>query len=295
MRIKQIFQGPAPLPSRKVEHVPIRMSRRDFIQHALISSAMLTATKNMASTRVSDMDVPTPENLMSTALVQANHPRIIALAKEITNNAETERKRAILLHNWVRDQIRFGIPREFYEASATQILDAKVGYCNSKASLFNALLRASTIPSRIRMMDLSAQVLHGLFDPGTSYVDHALTEVFLDGRWLKVDSYVVDRPLVIAATKKLAATKGKAGFGIHADGQSDWDGRSDNFIQYMNNESIRDYVLKDHGLFIDVAEFYRKAENPRNRKTFFSGLGIQLGYSTVNKQIEKIRTADNAQ
>lgn len=272
----------------------MRVSRRSFMQYTLISSAMLAATNIMASTRVNSMDVPTPENLMPTPLIQANHPRIIALAKEITNNAETERKRAILLHNWVRDQILFGIPREFYEASATQTLDAKVGYCNSKASLFSALLRASAIPSRIRMMDLSAQVLNGLFDPGTTYVDHALTEVFLDGRWVKVDSYVVDKPLVLAVTKKLAATKGKAGFGIHADGQFEWDGRSDNFIQYMNNDSIRDYVFKDHGLFIDVADFYSRADNPRNRKTFFSGLGIQLGHSAVNKQIEKIRAAGNA-
>ena len=44
------------------------------------------------------------------------------------------------------------------------------------------------ISTRIRMMDLSAQVLQGLFDPGTAYVDHAITEVFLAGRWIKVDS-----------------------------------------------------------------------------------------------------------
>jgi hypothetical protein len=70
----------------------------------------------------------------------------------------------------------------------------------------------------MRMMALSVQLLNGLFDPGTPYVDHALTEIFLQGRWIKVDSYVVDKPLVIAATKKLADTQRKVGYGIHSEG-----------------------------------------------------------------------------
>ena len=228
---------------------------------------------------------------MSTPLIQANNPRIMALAKEITGQAETERAAAILLHNWVRDQIKFGIPRGFYDTSATETLDAKVGYCYTKATLFSALLRARAIPTRMRMVDLSAQVLYGLFDPGTPYVDHSLTEVFLDGRWLKVDSYVVDTPLASAAAKKLASSGRKAGFGIHSDGRSDWDGRRDSFNQYMNNESIQGNVLKDHGLFADVADFYQKTQSPRNRKTIISSLGIQLSYSYVNKKIEGIRLA----
>jgi transglutaminase-like putative cysteine protease len=272
----------------------MKISRRSFVQHMLISSATLAGTRTIASTTNSDdRDSPTPENLMSTPLIQANHPRIVALAKEITRQAETERAAAILLHNWVRDYIQFGIPRGFYETSATETLDAKVGYCNTKVTLFSALLRARAIPTRIRVVDLSAEVLYGLFDPGTPYVDHSLAEVFLDGRWLRVDSYAVDMPLARAATKKLVSTKRKAGFGIHSDGRSDWDGRHDNFIQYMNNESIQGYVLKDHGLFADVADFYQKAQNPRNRKTIISSLGIQLSYSYVNKQIDAIRMAGN--
>ncbi len=269
------------------------MSRRSFIQNALISSATLAATDAMTSTLLNSNTPPTSENLVSTPLIQANHPRIVALAKEITSAAETERRAAILIHDWVRDQIRFGIPRGFYETSATETLDAKVGYCNTKVTLFSALLRASAIPTRMRMMDLSAQVLQGLFDPGTPYVDHALTEIFLEGHWIKIDSYVVDKPLAIAATRKLAFTNRKAGFGIHAEGQSDWDGQSDNFIQYMNNESIRNYVLKDHGIFLDVADFYRRVQQTRNRKTLLSGFGIQLGYAYVNKQIEQVRVAGN--
>lgn len=264
-------------------------SRRTFMQNTLILSTVLAVGDAMSSTKIDGRDLPTAENLNATSLIESNHPRIMALSRQITSGAGSERMAAILLHNWVRDQIPFGIPRGFYETTATETLDAKVGYCNTKVTLFNALLRAKAIPTRMRMMDLSAQVLQGLLDPGTAYVDHALTEVFLDERWIKVDSYVVDKPLVEAATKKLALTKRKAGFGIHIDGKLDWDGRNDNFIQYMDNESIQNYVLKDHGLFIDVADFYQKAQKPRNRKTLFSGLGIRLGHSSVNQKIQEVR------
>jgi transglutaminase-like putative cysteine protease len=268
------------------------MSRRAFIRNTFYLSAALAAGKTMAEIQLDNERLPSAENLKSTSLVEANHPRIVALAKEITQNTSQERIAAVRIHDWVRDQIPFGIPPAFYETSATETLDVKLGYCNTKISLFNALLRARQIPTRIRVVDLSAQVLQGLLDPGTPYVDHALIEVFLEGRWIKVDSYVVDKPLIVAATKKLALNRGKAGFGIHIDGNPDWNGSDDNFIQYMNNASIPNYVLKDHGLFFDVADFYQKVEAARNRKTFISGLGIRFGHASINQRIHRIRLGD---
>lgn len=236
-----------------------------------------------------DATLPTPDNLGSTDLIQTQHPRIAALAKEITRTADSDRKAAILIHDWVRDQILFGIPSGFYETSATETLDQKVGYCNTKVTLFSALLRARKIPTRMRMMDLSAQVLQGLFNPGSPYVDHAISEVFLEGRWIKVDSYVVDKRLAAVASKKLTASRSKAGLGIHIDGKTDWDGQSDNFIQCLDNQTIPSYVLKDHGLMMDVADFYQRAPAPRNRKTLMVDLMTRFGSSYINQTINSIR------
>lgn len=265
------------------------LSRRAFVHHTLLLPTAMSVHASTTMPTVNDQTKPTLENLGATALIETQHPRIVELAKKITQTADSERMAAVLVHDWVRDRIAFGIPSGFYETTATEVLDAKVGYCNTKVTLFNALLRARSIPTRMRMMDLSAQVLNGLFDPRSPYVDHAITEVYLDNRWVKVDSYVVDGPLAIAAAQKLAATKEKAGFGIHMDGKPQWDGRSDNFIQYMNNGAIKDYVLKDHGVFVDVADFYQRVPGARNRKTFFSSLGLRIGYSYVNAQIQKVR------
>jgi transglutaminase-like putative cysteine protease len=267
------------------------ITRRSFSQLSLTGIGLLAARKLLGNNIAMDTTQPNSENLSSTSLIETSHPRISALAKEITTRATNNRAAAMLIHNWVRDEIQFGISSRFYDTTATQVLDEKVGYCNTKVSLFNALLRARGIPTRIRMMDLSAIVLNGLFDPGSPYVDHAITEIFLDNRWIKIDSYIVDKPLADAARRKLAKQRKKAGFGIHSDGNSDWDGQSDSFIQCLNNESIKNYVLKDNGIFLDVADYYRKASAPRNRQNFASKLMIRFGSNRINQQIQAVRTS----
>jgi transglutaminase-like putative cysteine protease len=264
------------------------MHRRTIIKNGVFLSAALATGHVMTATRPDDQ--PTPDNLKSTALVEASHPRIVALAKEITADAGSDSLAAVRIHDWVRDQILFGIPPSFYDTTATATLDVKVGYCNSKATLFSALLRARAIATRLRVVELSAEVLQGLFDPGTPYVDHAFTEVFLGGGWIQVDSYVVDRPLAVAAKKKLSLSASKAGFGVHVDGNPNWDGRSNNFIQYMDNNAVARYVLRDHGVFADIADFYQKTQATRNRKNLLSGLGIRLGAASINSRIQRIRT-----
>ena len=273
------------------------MTRRTMLTSMLAGPLAASYAAPTAAWQKRDTTPPTAENLSATAQIQADHPRIMALAQTIANGAKSTRAAAMLTHDWVRDQIAFGIPPSFYESTATDVLDAKVGYCNTKLTLFSALLRAQKIPTRMRMMDLSAQVLGGLFNPGTPYVDHGLTEVFLGDQWVAVDSYVVDKRLAQAAAKRLSDPSGqvgeraqaKAGFGIHIDGQADWDGLGNNFIQCLDNGSIANYVLKDHGLFADVADFYQRTPAARNRITLLSGLFTRFGSSYINRQIDGVR------
>ncbi len=258
--------------------------------------SMITAAASAMQTSSASASVATDANsssndLKSTTLIESQHPRIVQLAQDITRTAQTQVQVAVMLHDWVRDEIAFGIPSGFYDTTATQTLDAKVGYCNTKVTLFQALLRAKSIPTRMRMMDLSAQVLHGLFDPGTQYVDHAIAEVWLNGNWVLVDSYVVDRRLASAAARRLSNTGALTGLGVHINGQSQWDGQSDNFIQCLNDGSIKNYVLRDHGVFTDVTDFYERVSAARNRKKFFNTLAIRIGASNINQQIQKVRNS----
>lgn len=81
-------------------------------------------------------------------------------------------------------------------------------------------------------------VLTGLGTPTAVYGDHAISEVFLGGRWLLVDSYTVDSALYKAGMVKLQQQGLKMGYGVHVDGVNAWDGKSDSFVQYVMPSGI---------------------------------------------------------
>jgi transglutaminase-like putative cysteine protease len=215
----------------------------------------------------------------------SNEDRIRELAIEITVGATTPLEAAVSIHRWVRDEIAFGIPAKFYDMTASEVLDAKLGFCNTKTTLFRSLLSACSIGTRLRMVDLSAQVLQGLFDPGTPFVDHAITEVQLAGQWHSVDSYVVDLALAKQARTRLAASGAEIGFGIHRLGSSDWNGATDSLIQAFGDR----YINRQHGYFDDIADFYARTPHARNRRTFATGLFVRLGANSINRTIDRVR------
>lgn len=199
---------------------------------------------------------PMQEWLAPTPWIESEAPEIRALAARLTADAGSPREAAVRLHDYVRDEVRFGWTRRFYRMTAREVLGARIGYCNTKATLFVALLRAAGIPARQHFVDLTSQVLAGLVDTGGPYVDHSYTEVFLDGTWRRVDSYVVDRALFERARAALAADGRRIGLGVHVAGTVDWDGRGDAFVQMVDDGTVPGLVARDHGVFADTRAFY---------------------------------------
>jgi hypothetical protein len=71
------------------------------------------------------------------------------------------------------------------------------GHCNPKATLFVELLREAGFEARICAVNIRADVLAGCFPEGAApaAVTHTLTEVRVppQERWIRLDSYTVDR------------------------------------------------------------------------------------------------------
>lgn len=275
-------------PRPLVNH-PATPSRRRLLAAAWPMAAGLLLPAPRARAAPTLPDAPGADDLADTPLIDATHPRIVQLSAALTQGAASRQEAAVRLHDWVRDQIAFGIAPAFYAMRASEVLDAGVGYCNTKSTLLAALLRAAGIPTRTRMVDLSAQVLRGLFDPGTDTVDHALTEVWLNGRWVGVDSQVVDTALARAAAARLAAEGRALGWGIHSAGAPRWDGVAPARIQAVEPPAATGVVLHDHGHFRDVADFYARVPQARNRLTWSRALLIRLGAPGINRSIEQVR------
>ncbi len=173
------------------------------------------------------------------------------------SGCETDRERAVRVHDFVRDRVRFGITPWFDDANPATTLRLGFGHCNPKATLFVGLLRELGIEARLHFVTIRNEVLRGLWlerDVLPSLLSHAYSEVRIQGTWRRVDSYVVDRALWRGAAARLAERRWRLGFGVHAAGTPDWDGLGDSFSQLADDAM----ALEDHGAWEDVRSFAAK-------------------------------------
>lgn len=119
---------------------------------------------------------PEPGALESTALIQADDPRILRAAREIARGETDPLAVARALNDWVHDALEKDITLSV--PSALQVLEAREGDCNEHTVLYVALARALGLPARTAA---------GLVHVDGRFYYHAWPEVWLDGRWVAVD------------------------------------------------------------------------------------------------------------
>ena len=226
--------------------------------------------------------------LTATPYINTGHPEILAAAERATDGGRTDIERAVRLHDLVRD-IPFGWAPAFDEQTAAEVLGSGIGFCNTKSTLFAALLRASGIPARIHFVSISRRTLRGLITPPQAYVDHSYTEVLLDGRWIATDSYNVDATLLRAAKARLRAENARIGYGVHSNGTCQWDGRSDAFSQFVADGSVPDLSDADFGIHADIGSFHASGMG-RNRPNPISRVAIRLLVLGANRRVRRLRS-----
>lgn len=225
--------------------------------------------------------------VLARVLVDDTHAAITHQVARLVEGHQTPRERAVAIHDFVRDEVRFGFAPHFYAMSAAEVLSAGVGYGNTKSTLFIAMLRAAGIEARQQFVDLDASLLRGLLDLRTPFFDHSYTEVRLDGAWIATDSYVVDRPLFRAARAALRAEGRQLGYGVRADGRVDWDGRSPSFVQFVTGDS--GYSRHQWGVFPDVTAFYESTPMAWNRRDDIMRVVFPLAAVTANQTADALR------
>ena len=262
-----------------------------LILAAVLAAALACATPRPRGGPASAALGP-PSWLAETEVIDWRDPSILRATEAAVADAEGPRERAVRIHDFVRDRVRCGWQPRFYEVRASEVLAAGVGYCNTKSSLFVAMLRAAGIPARVHFVDVDASILLGVIDPGTSHVDHSYTEVWLDGRWVRTDSYIVDLPLAERGRARLAAEGGVLGYGVHSAGTSTWDGRRDAFSQFVDDGSSPDFHRTDFGVHADVMAFYRDAPRTWNELGRAARLFIRWGLGPANRRAAELRGSE---
>ena len=128
--------------------------------------------------------------LAATALIDSDHPAVIAFARAHSAGA-SERERAVALYHAVRDGFRYDMYRIDTSPAAmkaSSVLALGHGWCVTKAALLAASCRVIGIPARVGYADvrnhlsterMRAQLKTDLF------IWHGYTDIWLGGTWRK--------------------------------------------------------------------------------------------------------------
>jgi len=218
---------------------------------------------------------------------------VARVAQQIAGGATTERTRAVALHDYVRDRVKFGFNKYFDAGDTDYILACSVGHCNPKTRLMAALFQAAGLESAQHFVVIPKDILKGAI-PASRYwmipaeLCHSYTEVLVDGTWCAIDSYIVDTPLLRAAQARLAAEGRTLGYGVRTGSTNIWDGQSNAFSQFEPG-----MMIEDHGRVQDL-ETYFSSEKYRNhvmglRFNIMFRLMGNAGVAGMNAHLEKLR------
>ncbi|HET6490125.1 MAG TPA: transglutaminase family protein [Syntrophales bacterium] len=206
------------------------------------------------------------EFLQPTFYIDSDNPAVLEFSRAHAKG-ETDTDRAISLFRAVRDEIFYDpysivlFPKEF---KASVIIGKRRGYCVAKAIALAAAARAAGIPSRIGLADvknhLSTERLRKLMKTDV-FVFHGYSELYLNGRWLKV-----------TPTFNMSLCEK---FGVRP---LEFDGMSDCLFHEFDRKGNRHMqYIHDHGAFADVPFERIVVELQRHYPEFFPRDGAAVG------------------
>lgn len=193
------------------------------------------------------------------------------------------------IYNFVRDEIRFGYNKDDV-ISASQVLADGYGQCNTKTTLFMALLRAVGIPCRAHGFIIDKGLQKGAM-PGWIYalspndLVHSWAEVFYDGVWYDMEGLILDKPYLTQLQRRFEPDCGGGFCGYAVSVKDfknppiDWDKNS----TYIQKEDIK----RDLGVYDSPdALFAQHAQKiGRMKKWFFRNIARHA----MNRQVRRIR------
>lgn len=115
-------------------------------------------------------------------------PEIAAKARELTQEAKTDREKVLAVYNYVTGLRYVAIPLGINSVrphAAANVLQNQYGDCKDKANLFNTLLRALNIEAQLVLVPRFSRAYDAL--PGLAF-NHAISRVVLEGKPVWVDT-----------------------------------------------------------------------------------------------------------
>lgn len=226
--------------------------------------------------------------LKETNMLDFSSLSIRSLIEERSWLKENEFERIKSIYNFVRDEILFG-----YNASdgikASKVLKDGYGQCNTKGTLFMALLRGCNIPCRIHGFTIDKKLQKGamtgiVYKLAPHNVFHSWIEVYLEGTWYELEAFILDKPYLKKLQNKNKGCTGPfCGYGVAV---------KDLFhpvidFNYNNTYIQSEGINQDFGIYDSPDELL--LEHGQEMSFFKSFIYSHLGRHLMNLNVKKIR------
>lgn len=228
--------------------------------------------------------------LEETAMLDFSSPSLMSLVEEREwgELSEVERVRSIYL--FVRDEILFGYNTDD-SIPASKVLSDGYGQCNTKGTLFMALLRASGIPSRIHGFTIDKRLQKGAMT-GLVYllappsVFHSWVEVLLGGVWYELEAFILDRTYLEKLQRKFSSCDGPfCGYGVAVR-----DFRHPVIDFNLNNTYIQsEGINRDWGVYDSPDELLK--EHHQDMSPLKAFVYRHIGRHLMNRNVRRIRNS----
>lgn len=192
------------------------------------------------------------------------------------------------IYDYVQNDVQFGYNKSD-GIKASDILADGLGQCNTKSTLFIALLRAVGVPCRFHGFAIHKRLQKGLIN-GLAYfiapneIIHSWVEVYFNEKWYSMEGLILDAGYLKGLKSKFRDVKGAfCGFGVDVKDfnnlQTKWN-ECDTFIQSEG-------IAKDYGIFDSPDDFYNKhgANLKGIKKIIYQGLVSKI----MNNNVKEIR------
>lgn len=199
---------------------------------------------------------------------------------------EFERIKAI--YNFVRDEIMFGYNTDD-NVPASKVLTDGYGQCNTKGTLFMALLRACGIPCRIHGFTIDKRLQKGamtgiVYKLAPNNVFHSWVEVFLEGTWYELEAFILDRKYLTKLQRANPECQGAfCGYGVAVRNFKNPIIDFNRNNTYIQSEGIN----MDFGVYDSPDELLK--EHHQNMTALKAFVYRHIGRHLMNANVRKIR------
>lgn len=192
------------------------------------------------------------------------------------------------IYNFVRDEILFGYNVDD-SILASQVLSDGYGQCNTKGTLFMALLRACGIPCRIHGFTIDKKLQKGamtgfVYKSAPKNVFHSWVEVYFEEQWYELEAFILDKAYLTKLQEKNSDCIGAfCGYGVAVKDFKhpviDFD-RNNTYIQSKG-------INQDFGVYDSPDELLKEHHQEISGVKAF--LYRNLGRHLMNRNVRRIR------